>query len=76
MLKCLFFGHKWKHVITYHGYLTEYVLLNKKSIRRKYAEEYYKCERCGMWKRKSFIDDELKETKYYGECPIQRKDAE
>ena len=36
----------------------------------------HKCECCGMWKRKSFIDDELKETKYYDECPIQRKDAE
>lgn len=75
MLKCLFFGHKWKLIKTYSGTMLEYGLLSRQTIERRYADEYYKCECCNMWKCKKFIDNELKETKYFDECPIQQKDV-
>lgn len=74
MLKCLFTGHKWKHVITYEGTRTSFWRWGIKETKHRLVKEYYQCEKCKLWKEKIFVDNELEETKYFVECPIEKKE--
>lgn len=70
MFKCLFCGHNWKLERTYEGKRYASLWCDRCSSTHDLTLEYYKCSRCGMWKRKTFIDHELSETKIFAERPI------
>ena len=72
MIKCLFFGHNWQHERTYTGTRTCSIFLGRCQTDHDLTLEYYKCSRCGLWKRKTFVDHELDETKYFAERPIEK----
>lgn len=73
MLKCLFSGHRWTLVTTqtwsgvdpqkYHDYM-----------KRDYAREIYRCEKCGLWRSKLFVEHILKDAKMYSECPVPQEE--
>lgn len=56
MFKCLFCGHDWKLERTYEGKRYASLWCGRCSSTHDLTLEYYKCSRCGMWKRKTFID--------------------
>lgn len=75
MIKCLLFGHNWKYVTTDIGKRLSYNVWLHKEVQHDLTQEYYHCGHCGMWKRKTFIDHTLDETKYFHDNPIERKDV-
>lgn len=73
MLKCLLFGHNWELVTT-----QTWVGVEPKHygnyIERDYTREIYRCEKCGLWKSKLFVEHIFRETQIYTECPIPKEE--
>lgn len=73
MITCLFLGHKWKHVATHIGERISFNWFAKKTFKHNLTIEYYQCEKCGLWKKKTFIDHTLEDTEYLDEKPIEEQ---
>lgn len=73
MIKCLFLGHKWKHIATHIGERISFNWFAKKTFKHDLTVEYYQCEKCGLWKKKTFIDHTLEDTEYLDEKPIEEQ---
>ena len=73
MIKCLLFGHKWKHDTTYTGRRTSFCWFGKNVTDHDLTIEYYQCKKCGLWKQKKFIDHQLDEINYFKEKPIEKE---
>ena len=74
MIKCLFLGHDWQKEQTYTGKRTCHLWLGKCITEHDLTLEYYQCSKCGLWKKKTYIDYQLDKTEFFRERPIPTKE--
>lgn len=78
MFKCFFLGHDWKLKKTMTGKRYCSVWGDRCQTTHDLTLEFYECAKCGMWKKKTFIDHQLDGTNFFLDRPIEseQKDHE